>query len=141
MLWNLQPFKKFSYFSKSLVQMNFKVHFDSLSSLRKHDMIEKAARSYVDWYIKDSHIAKILLRKYHQKLYQLEFTIWKCKLEAIDLSSKTKCYKNTSRRNFIKTCKFHKLPTVCFLEKLPQTKCKVTFDTCLWPSFWCFFTC
>ena len=30
--------------------------------------------------------------------------------------------------------------TVCFLEKWPQTKCKVTFDTCFWPSFSCSFT-
>ena len=29
---------------------------------------------------------------------------------------------------------------VCFLEKWPQTKCKVTFDTCFWPSFSCSFT-
>ena len=27
--------------------------------------------------------------------------------------------------------------TVCFLEKWPQTKCKVTFDTCFWHSFLC----
>ena len=27
------------------------------------------------------------------------------------------------------------VPTVCFLDKWPQTKCKVTFDNCLWLSF------
>ena len=30
--------------------------------------------------------------------------------------------------------------TVCFLVKWPQTKCKVTFDTCFWYSFLCSFT-
>ena len=30
--------------------------------------------------------------------------------------------------------------TVCFIDKWPQTKCKVTFDTCFWASFLCSFT-
>ena len=30
--------------------------------------------------------------------------------------------------------------TVCFLDNLPQTKCRVTFDTYFWHSFLCSFT-
>ena len=35
----------------------------------------------------------------------------------------------------IKEC----FPTVCFLDSWPQTKCRVTFDTCFWHSFLCSF--
>ena len=30
--------------------------------------------------------------------------------------------------------------TVCFFDKWPTKKCKVTFDNCFWPSFLCSFT-